>query len=310
MSVSHATPALEILGASKRYDKQLAVDGVSFSIEPGEVFGLLGPNGAGKSTLINLISGLTRLSGGRVLVFGHDNQSDFETTRRLTGVMPQEIVIDNFFTLEQSLRMHAGYYGYADDPVWRRTLVERLALEPYLKRKPLQLSGGTKRRHMLAKALIHKPRLLILDEPTAGVDVELRHNIWSFVREMRAMGTTVLLTTHYLEEAQEMCDRIAILAKGKIVALDRTSNLLRSIDDRKLLVRVSAPLMETLPALREIGAQVLEGGHLLSIPLSSDGLLGDLLVKLAALPTKIEEVESKSADLEEVFLSLTGARHV
>ena len=220
--------ALELKALRKDYGSLTALQDLSLQIQEGEIFGLLGPNGAGKSTAINMISGLTRITSGEVKVFGLDNQKDFQKVRQLVGVMPQEIVTDNFFTIEDSLKLHAGYYGYKDDPKWRNTLVERLALGPYLKKKPLQCSGGTKRRHMLAKALIHKPRLLILDEPTAGVDVELRRNIWIFVREINKAGTTVVLTTHYLEEAEEMCGRLAILSKSKLVALDRMENLLAS----------------------------------------------------------------------------------
>lgn len=298
--------ALSIQAVTKAYGDQVAVSDVSLDIQAGEIFGLLGPNGAGKSSLINMISGLARISHGTIGIFGYDNQRDFKVTRRMTGVMPQEIVIDNFFTLDESLRLHAGYYGFRDDASWRRTLIERLALGPYLKKTPLQLSGGTKRRHMLAKALIHRPQLLILDEPTAGVDVELRQNIWSFVREINKMGTTVLLTTHYLEEAEQMCGRIGILSQGKIVALSRTADLLNRIDDRKLSLRVESPLAADSPILAELNAQLSEEGHLLTIPLRSANVLAEILQRLPTLPLKILDIQSKSADLEEVFLSLTG----
>lgn len=302
--------ALEIENVSKRYEKSLAVDNVSFNVGQGEIFGLLGPNGAGKSSLINMISGLNRIGGGRIKIFGYDNQKEYLHSRQLAGVMPQEIVIDNFFTLDESLRMHAGYYGFADDPQWRKTLVERLALEPYLHKKPLQLSGGTKRRHMLAKALIHKPKLLILDEPTAGVDVELRHNIWSFVREINGMGTTVMLTTHYLEEAEEMCDRIAIMAKGKIVALDRTRDLLKKMDNRKVTVRLDRTVEAGSMLAQSLNAQVEDGGQQLTFSLASSVPLDDVLEKIRAASLRILDIQSKSADLEDVFLSLTGAPRV
>ncbi len=305
-----ADSALEITAATKRYGSQLAVNDVSFSIAKGEIFGLLGPNGAGKSSLINMISGLSLMSSGSIKIFGFDNKTDFQMTRRMTGVMPQEIVIDNFFTLEQSLKMHAGYYGFSDDPVWRQTLVDRLSLTPFLKKKPLQLSGGTKRRHMLAKALIHKPKLLILDEPTAGVDVELRHNIWHFVREVNKMGTTVLLTTHYLEEAQEMCDRIGILSNGKVVALDKTQNLLNRIDDKKLIVKLEEQISAELSGLKELNAQVSPGGMEFVIPLAKGGLLGPVLDQLRSMPLRITDIQSKEADLEDVFLKLTGVENV
>ncbi|MBS1984103.1 MAG: ABC transporter ATP-binding protein [Bdellovibrionales bacterium] len=218
--------ALELSQVGKSYKDVKAVQDLSFTVEEGEIFGLLGPNGAGKSTTIHMISGLARVGAGHIQIFGKDVGRDFRLTRRWTGLMHQEVFIDNFFTVEETLKIHAGYYGFADDPVWRKQLVERLALGPYLKRKPLQLSGGTKRRLMLAKALIHKPRLLILDEPTAGVDVELRRTIWEFVQEINRGGATILLTTHYLEEAERMCSRIAIMNKGRLAALDRTETLL------------------------------------------------------------------------------------
>lgn len=213
--------AIELTDLRKTYGNFTALEGLSFSIEEGEIFALLGPNGAGKSTAIGMISGLTRITSGSIKIFGHDNQRESQITRSLTGVMPQEIVVDNFFKIGESLKLHSGYFGLKDDRVWREKLIDRLALGPYLNKKPIECSGGTKRRHMLAKALIHKPKLLILDEPTAGVDVELRRSIWGFVREMNKNGTTVILTTHYLEEAEEMCERFAFLAKGKLVALDK-----------------------------------------------------------------------------------------
>lgn len=303
-----STPALDIRGARKRYGAQWAVDGVTLKLEEGEIFGLLGPNGAGKSSLINMISGLANMTEGEIHIFGHDNRRDFAIARRLTGVMPQEVVIDNFFTVDQSLRLHAGYYGFADDPAWRNTLVERLALGPYLKKKPLQLSGGTKRRLMLAKALLHQPRLLILDEPTAGVDVELRRNLWQFVREIRERGTTVLLTTHYLEEAQEMCDRIGILADGRLRALDRTESLLRSVDDRKLVVKIqnALPDVDARAIANDLKALISKDGLTLAVPLATNVALAPILERLARLPSPLIDIESKRADLEDVFLHLTG----
>lgn len=169
-----SSPALAIQNLSKGYDGTLAVNDISFAIEPGEIFGLLGPNGAGKSTTINMIGGVSRIDRGSIEIFGSDNQRDYRTTRRQIGLMHQEVVIDNFFTIDETLRFHAGYYGVRDDASWRQQLIDRLGLKPHLHKVMIKLSGGMKRRFMIAKALIHKPRLLILDEPTAGVDVELR----------------------------------------------------------------------------------------------------------------------------------------
>lgn len=231
--------ALELIRVGKSYSAGAstikAVEDLSFSVEEGEIFGLLGPNGAGKSTSIHMISGLARVGSGQIQVFGKDVTQDFRLTRRWIGLMHQEVVIDNFFTVEETLKIHSGYYGFKDDPKWRNQVVERLSLGQYLKRKPLQLSGGTKRRLMLAKALIHKPKLLILDEPTAGVDVELRQTLWEFVQELNREGATILLTTHYLEEAERLCSRIAIMNRGRLAALDRTDVLLGSVGDLKRL---------------------------------------------------------------------------
>lgn len=221
--------ALSVKNVSKVYDGNIhAVRDLSLSIAPGEIFGLLGPNGAGKSTVIGMISGLVRLGAGQISVFGHDVVKDYQITRSQIGVTPQEVVIDNFFEVGDALRMHSGYFGKRDNPAWREKLIEKLDLGPHLKKKPMQLSGGMKRRLMIAKSLIHRPKLLILDEPTAGVDVELRRALWSFVRELRGEGMTILLTTHYLEEAQELCDRLAIVSGGQLVTCDSTQTIMKT----------------------------------------------------------------------------------
>jgi ABC-2 type transport system ATP-binding protein len=226
--------ALEITELRKDYGRLRAVDNLSLRIEQGEIFGLLGPNGAGKSTTIHLISGLCRMQEGSIKVFGNDVVKDFIQTRRDVGLMHQEIVIDNFLPIGQMLKLHSGYYGLRDDPKWRELLIERLALGPHLNKKMMALSGGMKRRFMVAKALIHKPRLLILDEPTAGVDVELRMALWDFVKEINKKGSTVILTTHYIEEAEQLCERVAIMNNGQIVTLDKTQNLLNNNKAKKL----------------------------------------------------------------------------
>jgi ABC-2 type transport system ATP-binding protein len=298
--------ALAIDRLTKRYDGLCAVDDVSFDIRPGEIFGLLGPNGAGKSTIINMVSGVTRIDSGQISVFGHDNVRDYLTSRRLIGVMHQEVVIDNFFTIDQALRFHAGYYGVRDDAAWRRRLIERLGLEPHLHKVMIKLSGGMKRRFMIAKALIHKPRLLILDEPTAGVDVELRHTLWEFVREINSKGTTILLTTHYLEEAEQMCERIAIMNHGHLVALKETAALLRELGTRSILVRLQQPIAAIPELLCCHGAELLEDGNVLQLTLSIDQPTGPLLQKLCALKLAIADIETRTAGLEEIFLQMTS----
>lgn len=298
--------ALEIQGLHKSFDGVEVVHDLSFHIAPGEIFGLLGPNGAGKSTTINMIAGVTRPSAGRIEVFGLDTRSDFRTTRRLTGVMHQEIVTDNFFTIGQALQFHSGYYGVADDPAWRNLLIERLGLGPHLEKPMMKLSGGLKRRFMVAKALIHRPRLLILDEPTAGVDVELRRTLWDFVREINRDGTTVLLTTHYLEEAEAMCERLAIMNHGRLVALERTSELLARLDGRTVVLHLQRPL-DAMPAeLTRLGAEWRPERSVLSIPLPAEMTVIELLAKLHRLDLPIADLEVRRAGLEEIFIELTG----
>ncbi len=299
-------PALEIDHLHKSFAGTAAVDDLSLTIEPGEIFGLLGPNGAGKSTTINMISGVCRIDRGTVRIFGHDAERDYRLTRRLVGVMHQEIVTDHFFTIDRALKIHAGYYGVPGDDAWRKLLIERLGLGDHLHKSMNKLSGGLKRRFMVAKALIHKPQLLILDEPTAGVDVELRRALWQFVREMNQAGTTVLLTTHYLEEAEQMCDRIAIMSGGKLVALERTADLLARLDNRSLLLHLDTPLDQVPAALEALHGQLEENGRLLRISLAGDVVIGEVLQLLAQLNLPIRDLELPRPGLEEVFLDLTG----
>lgn len=301
-------PALSLSHLQKSFSGTEVVSDVSLDIAAGEIFGLLGPNGAGKSTTINMIAGVCRPDRGDIRIFGHDNRREYRLTRRLTGVMHQEIVIDNFFTIDQALKIHAGYYGVADDPAWRRELIERLGLGPHLKKSMNKLSGGLKRRFMVAKALIHKPRLLILDEPTAGVDVELRRTLWSFVREINQQGTSVLLTTHYLEEAEAMCERIAIMNHGRLIALERTPDLLARLDRRRLVLQLAKD-PGALPAeLQALGARWDNRQHSLTLPLEQGVTVTDLLARVQHYQLPIRDLEIKRAGLEEVFLELTGMR--
>ncbi len=302
------TKALEIENLSKSFAGVPAVKNVSFAIEKGEIFGLLGPNGAGKSTTINMIAGVCRVGDGKISAFGYDNQRDYRFTRRMLGVVHQEIVIDNFFTVDQALKLHAGYYGVKDDPDWRQLLIERLGLGPHLGKVMIKLSGGLKRRFMIAKALIHKPQLLILDEPTAGVDVELRHGLWDFVREINRQGTTILLTTHYLEEAEQMCDRIAIMNHGELIALEQTHELVRRLSNRQLRFWLETPLLELPVEFNDYRPQLQDDGHELLLCLPSGESAGALLKKVCALGLDVRDIETDQSGLEEVFLQLTGLR--
>ncbi len=301
-------PALQIDRLAKSYDGEPAVRDLSLSIQPGEIFGLLGPNGAGKSSTITMVVGVTRIDRGQVQVFGYDNRRDYRVTRRLIGVMHQEIVIDHFFTIDRALRIHAGYYGASSDNAWRELLIERLGLGPHLHKPMNKLSGGLKRRLMVAKALIHRPRLLILDEPTAGVDVELRHSLWDFVREINGEGTTVVLTTHYLEEAEALCGRIAIMNRGDLVALETKNDLLRRLDRRRVLIRLRSPLEGVPSPLRPYLGTLSEEGRSLALSLPREMDDGELISLLCPLGLPISELQTEKTGLEEVFLELTGVR--
>ncbi|MCA1797509.1 MAG: ABC transporter ATP-binding protein, partial [Geobacteraceae bacterium] len=300
--------ALEIKNLCKSYSSYQVVDGLSFSIAEGEIFGLLGPNGAGKSTTINMISGVSRIEAGEINIFGHKVTPDTPVVpkaRRLTGIMHQEIVADPFFTIQQALTLHPGFFGIKRDPLWHDYLIERLQLKPHIHKEMHQLSGGLKRRFMLAKALIHKPRLLILDEPTAGVDVELRHTLWQFIRDINATGTSILLTTHYLEEAQHMCDRIAILKEGKLVALEETHKLVQYEHARRFCLHLRLPLTEIPEKLRSFEPSLDQLGTRLSLKTGHAEDIGTIVTQLAAADIVVHDITSVEPSLEEIFLRLT-----
>ena len=265
-----------------------ALGGVSLEVEPGEFFGLLGPNGAGKTTLISVIAGLARADAGVVRVLGADVVADYRRARRMLGVVPQELVFDPFFTVRETLRIQSGYYGLARNDAWIDEVMHHLDLAGKADVNMRALSGGMKRRVLVAQALVHRPPVIVLDEPTAGVDVELRHGLWQFVRRLNRDGHTVVLTTHYLEEAEQHCGRIAMLKEGRIAALDTTRNLLGRFSGLELRVR------------GRDGAEV-------SVRLASPGELEQALARLRAQGVEILEMELKPPDLEEVFLRVTGS---
>lgn len=301
-------PALKIEGLTKTYGINTVVKDLSLELFPGEIFGLLGPNGAGKSTTINMITGAARIGSGLIEVFGHSILKDYLLTRRWIGVMHQEIVIDTFFAINRALKIHSGYYGVPDDPQWRNTLLERLGLVAHLDKPMHKLSGGLKRRLMIAKALIHKPRLLILDEPTAGVDVELRHSLWEFMREINDNGTTVLLTTHYLEEAEQMCDRIAIMDKGSLVALEHKEKLLNQLGGRKLIITLEKMPEPFFADTLGFDCPVDINDNEISFCLREGQSPGDLLQVLQQAGLRISDIDIRKPTLEDVFLALTGKK--
>ena len=223
--------AISFKHLTKNYGSLVALNDVSLEIEEGEFFGLLGPNGAGKTTLISILAGLCRPTTGSVEVMGHDVQSDFRAARRLLGIVPQELVFDPFFTVRETLQFQSGYFGIKNNGEWIDEILHHLGLADKANKNMRALSGGMKRRVLVAQALVHRPPVIVLDEPTAGVDVELRQSLWKFISRLNKEGHTIVLTTHYLEEAQELCGRIAMLKKGRIVALDTTANLLARVNN-------------------------------------------------------------------------------
>lgn len=223
--------AISFKHLTKHYGSLVALNDVSLEIEEGEFFGLLGPNGAGKTTLISILAGLCRPTAGSVEVMGHDVQADFRGARRLLGIVPQELVFDPFFTVRETLQFQSGYFGIKNNGEWIDEILHHLGLADKANKNMRALSGGMKRRVLVAQALVHRPPVIVLDEPTAGVDVELRQSLWKFISRLNQEGHTIVLTTHYLEEAQELCGRIAMLKKGQIVALDTTANLLVRVNN-------------------------------------------------------------------------------
>ena len=219
-------PAVSIVDVVKNFGSLQALAGVSLDIEPGEFFGLLGPNGAGKTTLISSLAGLIRPDSGAIKVMGHDVIRDFREARRLLGVVPQELVFDPFFNVRETLRIQSGYFGIRKNDDWIDEILENLDLTSKANVNMRRLSGGMKRRVLVAQALVHKPPVIVLDEPTAGVDVELRQGLWQFIRRLNSEGHTIILTTHYLEEAEALCNRIALMKQGRVIALDTTANLM------------------------------------------------------------------------------------
>ncbi len=295
-------PAVSFQNVSKTFatarGELHALKGVSFDIEPGEFFGLLGPNGAGKTTLISILAGLSRASSGRVLVHGADVQSDFAEARRQLGVVPQELVFDPFFNVREALRFQSGYFGIQHNDDWIDELLDGLGLADKANANMRQLSGGMKRRVLVAQALVHKPPVIVLDEPTAGVDVELRQTLWAFVSRLNKQGSTVLLTTHYLEEAEALCHRIAMLKLGQVVALDKTSELLKRAVATQLCFKTDQALP---PAL---AAQARVTGRVVRLPAQDAVAVERLLAQLREQGIAIEDIEIRKADLEDVFLDL------
>ncbi len=305
MTVPATTSAISIRGLSKTYaNGKQALGHIDLEIPRGSMFGLLGPNGAGKSTLINILAGLVNKSAGSATVWGFDIDEHPRNAKASIGIVPQEILFDAFFTPFETLELQAGLYGVP--PKKRRTMeiLTAVRLDDKAHVYSRTLSGGMKRRLLVAKAMVHNPPVLVLDEPTAGVDIELRQQLWAYVRELHASGTTVVLTTHYLEEAEALCDRIAIIDNGAVVANDLTGTLLATAQDKLLVVTFDADLDVVPEGLGERAE--LRGPRSLAITYDkSRTQAGDLLARLGAVGLKVVDVSTQEADLEDVFLKLT-----
>jgi ABC-2 type transport system ATP-binding protein len=262
-----------------------ALKGVSFEVQPGEIFGLLGPNGAGKTTLISIMTTLERPTSGDVKVFGDSVLQKPQITKKKIGVVPQEVVASGFFDLEELLTYHSGYYGLKENKARIHQLLDRLSLTPHAHKMMRQLSGGMRRRMMIAKALVHSPKVLLLDEPTAGVDVELRNQLWGFVRELQKEGVSIVLTTHYLQEAEALCDRVGIINKGELKYVGPTKSIIKELTQKKVEI-------------------ILKSGETLHLTLKTDENLGDTLKAQAISLDLIHDIKTSEGSLEEAFVKV------
>ncbi|MBC7205051.1 MAG: ABC transporter ATP-binding protein [Methyloversatilis sp.] len=299
--MSDSTAALLIEGVCKRFGSLQALDHVTLEVKQGEFFGLLGPNGAGKTTLISAMAGLCRADSGSIRVLGHDTVTDYRAARARLGVVPQELVFDPFFTVRETLRIQSGYFGLRRNDDWIDEILQRLDLEAKADVNMRRLSGGMKRRVLVAQALVHRPPLIVLDEPTAGVDVELRQGLWAFVRDLNRQGHTIVLTTHYLEEAESLCGRIAMLKQGRVVALERTSDLLSRRVQQTLRLRLGAGT--ALPAEFRTVARATPDGRV-AIVLDSADAVAACLARLHAAGVVLDDIELVKPDLEDVFIAM------
>ncbi len=299
-----ASPPLKIQNLTKYYGTLCAVNNVSFEVLPGEIFGLLGPNGAGKTSIISTIMTICEPTSGNAFVFDHDVTKKPKIIKMLTGCVPQELVNHGFFTLEEILTIYSSYYGLSDNDKQVEYLIDKLALHAHRKKRIKELSGGLKRRLLIAKALLHKPKLVLLDEPTAGVDVELRSILWKFVKELSDQGVSILLTTHYLEEAEELCDRVGILDKGILKAVGETEQLVKKLTKREVFLSLNAPI----PSIKHPQlCQQDEHQLVFQIPASED--LGELIAMLPMDIRNIKDIRIREGRLEDAFQSIVGSQY-
>ncbi|WP_375594145.1 ABC transporter ATP-binding protein [Algihabitans albus] len=307
--------AVEVVGLGKTYRSagktgpKRALDDVHLAIPRGSLFGLLGPNGAGKSTLINILAGLVNKSEGTARIWGYDIDRQTRQSRAAIGVVPQELNIDPFFTPRELLELQAGLYGVPPRERMTMEILEILGLADKAQAYTRTLSGGMRRRLMVAKAMVHNPPVLVLDEPTAGVDIELRQQLWGRVRDLNALGTTILLTTHYLEEAEELCDTIAIINHGKVIACEPTPKLLRRLDSKELQVQLARPLEAVPEPLERFQPELVAADRLVFRYQTSQSPVAEILEALAKADLRVQDIRTDEADLEDIFLQLTRGAH-
>lgn len=296
------TPAIKIEQVHKHFGALHALKGIDLTIEQGEFFALLGPNGAGKSTLINLLAGLLKPDQGSLAVLGYDVHEQYQQARQAIGVVPQELVFDPFFNVREMLRFQAGYFGRGrENDAWIDEVIEGLGLTDKAHTNMRRLSGGMKRRALIAQALAHKPPVVVLDEPTAGVDVELRQMLWDFIKRLNRDGHTIILTTHYLEEAEILCSRIAMMKQGEIIALDSTTNLLNRVPGKNLRLKLDASLPLGLePLVKSVDKDIY------TLSLSEIAQIEHVLAELRSANISVEDMQVVETDLEDVFVELVG----
>jgi ABC-2 type transport system ATP-binding protein len=305
-------PAIEIKNLTKTYrdrksgEEKTALHGVDLTIPRGSFFGLLGPNGAGKSTMINIMAGTVLKTGGTVKICGHDLDADVRRAKLSIGIVPQELVLDTFFTVRQALEITAGYYGIPNEKRRTDEIIDAMGLRDKADQPSRRLSGGMRRRLLIGKALVHTPPVLILDEPTAGVDVELRRSLWEYVRKLNAAGTTILLTTHYLEEAEELCDEIAIIHKGRIIKRDSKDALMHGVDSKEVIFTLATPLAQMPSQLTDLQAS-LKDGKLLVKYQPSKAHMDEILARMQSAGLVIRDISTKEVELEDLFIALTSA---
>jgi len=308
--VTRVEPVVTLRGVTKRFGALEALAGIDLDIFRGEIFALLGANGAGKTTLISIVAGLLRATAGEVRVLGHDVVRDYRLTRRAVGLVPQELNFDPFFTVEEALRIQAGYFDVRLGEARLVELLEALDLTSKRRTNARALSGGMKRRLLIGKALVHDPPVLFLDEPTAGVDVELRRSLWRYVRSLRDRGTTVVLTTHHLDEAEELADRVGVIDRGRLVTVEEKQALLSRHGTRTLRLTLAVPVAAVPAPLAALGAHALGGGAALEVEVRPGETAAPVLAAVAAAGLAVADVETRRTTLEDVFVRLVnpGAR--